>query len=147
VVGEARAVSALEGNDAGFLSRVRSHQRPLAIAGALLSLCGIAYLAWAILRYDPEADPRLDTGFDRPIAKLGFLFQRGLWLVENAQPQTPTEERLLHGLSRNMQFSAGIMVLLLRIFTGTLTTLAGFIVMTVVVERARLLKLIKRLQE
>ena len=140
-------MSALEGNEASFLSQVRSHQRPLAIAGALLAVCGIAYLAWAILRYDPEADPRLDTGFDRPIAKLGFLFQRGLWLVENAEPKTPTEERLLHGLSHNMQFSAGMMVLLLRIFTGTLTMLAGFIMMTVVVERARLLKLIKRLEE
>jgi len=140
-------VSVLEGQDASFLSRVKNHQRPLAVAGALISLCGIAYLAWAILRYDPSADPRQDTGFDRPIAQLGFLFQRGLWMVENAEPQTPTEQRLLHGLSRNMQFSAGMMVLLVRIFTGTLTMLAGFIMMTVVVERARLLKLIKRLQE
>jgi len=140
-------VSALGDIEASFLSRVRRHQRPLAIGGGLLAVAGIAYLAWAILRYDPNADPRLDTGFDRPIAKLGFLFERGLWLVENAEPQTPTEKRLLYGLTRNMQFSAGIMVLLLRIFTGTLTMLAGLIMMTVVVERARLLKLIKRLQE
>jgi hypothetical protein len=140
-------LSALEGNDASFLSSVRRHQRPLAISGALLSVCGIAYLAWAIVRYDPKADPRLDTGFDRPIAQLGFVFQRGLWMVENAEPHTPTEDRLLRGLSHNMQFSAGMMVLLLRIFTGTLAMLGGFIIMTVVVERARLLKLIKRLQE
>ena len=53
----------------------------------------------------------------------------------------------MHGLSRNMQFSAGIMVLLVRIFTGRLTMLGGFIMMTLAVERARLLRLIKRLQE
>jgi hypothetical protein len=62
-------------------------------------------------------------------------------------PATPTEQRLMHGLSRNMQFSAGIMVLLVRIFTGRLTMLGGFIMMTLAVERARLLRLIKRLQE
>jgi len=140
-------VSALEGTDAGYLSRVRRHQRPLAIGGAILALCGIAYLAWAIVRYDPDADPRKDAAWDRPIAEVGFLFQRGLWMVENADPKTPTEERLLRGLSRNMKFSSGIMVLLLRIFVGTLTMLGGFIVMTVVVERARLLKLIKRLEQ
>ena len=38
-----------------------------------------------------------------------------------------------------MKFSAGIMVTMMRIFLGTLAMLGGFIMMTVAVERGRLL--------
>jgi len=137
----------LEVKDSSFLAGVRRRQRPLAVVGALLSLAGAAYLAWAILRFDPNADPRDNPGWDRPIAQLSFIFQRGQLLAEKAEPATPSEARALHALSRNMQFSAGIMVLQLRMFVGTMVLLGGFIIMTVVVERARLLKLIKRLEE
>lgn len=140
-------MGALEGRDSSYLAGVRRRQQPLAIGGALLALAGAVYLAWAILRFDPHADPRVNPGFDRPIAELAFIFQRGQLIVENAVPQSPTEARLLHGLSRNMQFSSGVMVLLVRIFVGTIAMLGGLIVMTVVVERGRLLKLIKRLEE
>ena len=136
-----------EATDTAFLSRVRAHQRPLAIAGAVLALLGAVYLAWGILRYSPLADPRDDPGFDRPIARLAFLFHRYQLIVDDVDPKTPAEARMLHALSRNMQFSAGIIVLLVRMFVGTLAVLAGCIMMTVVVERARLLRLIKRLQE
>lgn len=140
-------MAVFEQREAAFLSRVRSHQRPLAIGGALLALLGGAYLAWGILRYDQRVDPRDDPGFDGPIASLAFIFQRGQLIVENAAPATPSEARMLHALGRNMQFSAGVMVLQMRIFVGTLALLGGFIMLTVVVERARLLRLIKRLQE
>lgn len=140
-------MAAFEAREASFLSRVRAHQRPLAIGGAVLALLGASYLAWGILRYDQRADPRDNPGFDGPVANLAFIFQRGQLRVEKAEPQTPSEARLLHALARNMQFSAGIMVLQVRIFLGTLALLGGFIMMTVVVERARLLRLIKRLQE
>ncbi len=140
-------MGALEGRDSSALSAVRGRQRPIAIAGALIASLGALYLGWAIARYDQLADPRDKPGFDRPIADLAFIFQRGQLRVENAEPQTPSEARLLHALSRNMQFSAGIMVLQLRLFVGTLALLGGFIMLTVVVERARLLRLIKRLQE
>jgi hypothetical protein len=68
-------------------------------------------------------------------------------MVESAVPQTPTEERLLRGLARNLNFSAGVMVLLLRIFFGTLAVVTGLAIMTVVVERARLLAMIQTLRE
>jgi hypothetical protein len=140
-------MGALEARDASYLSGVRRRQQPLAIGGALLAIVGGAYLSWAILRFDPHADPRVNPGFDRPIAELAFIFERGQLIVENAVPRSPTEARLMRGLSRNMQFSAGIMVLLLRIFVGTLAMLGGLIVLTVVVERGRLLKLIARLEQ
>jgi hypothetical protein len=140
-------MGALEARDSSFLAGVRRSQRPLAIGGALLALLGAAYLAWAILRFDPDGDPRVNPGFDRPIAQLAFIFQRGQLLAERAEPATPSEARALHALSRNMQFSAGVMVLQLRMFVGTMALLGGFIMLTVVVERARLLRLIRRLEE
>ena len=140
-------MGALEARDSSYVSAVHRRQRPLAIAGALIALIGALYLTWAIARYDQRADPRDHPGFDRPIADLAFVFQRGQLRVENAEPQTPSEARMLRALARNMQFSAGIMVLQVRLFVGTLAMLGGFIMLTVVVERARLLRLIKRLQE
>jgi hypothetical protein len=136
-----------EKHHSSFLSRVRAHQRPLLVCGALLALLGGAYLTWAIVRYDPRVDPRDNPGFDRPISQLAFIFERGQLRVEKAEPQTASEARLLHALARNMQFSAGIMVLQMRLFVGTLALLGGCIMMTVAVERARLLRLITHLQD
>ncbi|MFI5315983.1 MAG: hypothetical protein ACHQ6T_09785 [Myxococcota bacterium] len=140
-------MGALEDEQTTFLARVRRRQRLLAVGGAVISLLGAVYLGWAILRFDPRGDPRDRPGFDAPIAELAFIFQRGQLFLEKIEPQTPLEARLLHALGRNMQFSAGIMVLLVRVFVGTLTMLGGMIMLTVVVERERLLRLIKRLQE
>ena len=119
----------------------------MAIVGALLALIGAAYLFWGVTRFDPMADPRENPGFDWPVARLAFLFERGQLMVDRAVPQTAMEGRLLRGMSRNMNFSAGVMVLLLRIFFGTLALVSGFAIMTVVVERARLLALIRHLRE
>jgi hypothetical protein len=137
----------LEEPQSRFLTGVRKRQRPIAIAGALLALAGASYLAWGVLRFDPRGDPRVNPGFDGPVASLAFIFQRGMIVVENAVPQTPSEDRMLHAMARNMNFSAGIIVTMMRIFLGTLAMLGGFIMMTVAVERGRLLRLIAKLQE
>lgn len=138
----------LEARDSSYLDVVRRRQRPLAVAGAILSLLACAYLAWAIGRFNPRADPRDNPGFDRPIAQLAFIFQAGqLHFEKMAAEATPKELALLRTLSRNMSFSAGIMVLQVRMFVGTVALIGGLIMMTVVVERGRLLKVIKRLQE
>jgi hypothetical protein len=140
-------MGAFEAHEAELLARMRARQRPLAIAGAVFALLGAAYLAWGMMRYDQRIDPRDNPGFDGPIANLAFIFQRGQLMVERAEPATPTEARMLYALGRNMRFSAGIMVLQVRLFVGTLVLLGGLIMMTVAVERGRLLRLIKRLQE
>ena len=57
------------------------------------------------------------------------------------------DKRLLRALARNMNFSSGVMVLLLRIFFGTIALVMGFAMVTVVVERARLLAMIRQLRE
>ena len=119
----------------------------MAIAGALLALVGAAYLVWGVRRFDPYTDPRENPGFDWPIARLAFVFEEGRFVTDNALPKTPSEDRLLRGLSRNMDFSAGVMVFMLRTFLGTLALVSGFAIMTVVVERARLIAIIRRLRE
>ena len=53
----------------------------------------------------------------------------------------------MRGLNRNMAFSAGMMVLLVRMFVGTIVVVFGLSIMTVVVERARLLAVIGRRRE
>jgi len=130
-----------------MLGRVTRSQRPMAIVGGVLALLGAGYLIWSVTRFDPLADPRENPGFDWPVARLAFLFEPGLVVVENSVPETPTEGRLLRGLSRNMNFSAGVMVLLLRVYLGTLALVSGFAIMTVVVERARLIAMIRQLRE
>jgi hypothetical protein len=133
--------------DAGFVERVRKSQRPFMIAGIVLALAGAAYLTWAIARYNPRLDPRDDPGFDRPIAQIAFLFEaHQARLEQRVDDATPREIGLMRGLLMNMAFSAGMMVLLVRVFIGTILLVFGLSIMTVVVERARLLAVIHRLK-
>lgn len=133
--------------DARLLESVRRSQKPLLVLGALVALAGAAYLVWAVLRFDPNVDPRRDPGFDRPVAQLAFLFDHYQKRIDAFQIRTPTERHLLYGLSRNMEFSAGIMVLLVRMLLGTLALVFGFSIVTIVVERARLLAILGRRQQ
>jgi hypothetical protein len=133
--------------DARFVERVRKSQRPFMIAGIVLALAGAAYLTWAIARYNPRLDPRDDPGFDRPIAQIAFLFEaHQARLEQRVDDATPREIGLMRGLLMNMAFSAGMMVLLVRVFIGTILLVSGLSIMTVVVERARLLAVIHRLK-
>jgi hypothetical protein len=133
--------------DARFVDRVRKSQRPFMIAGIVLALAGAAYLTWAIARYNPRLDPRDDPGFDRPIAQIAFLFEaHQARLEQRVDDATPREIGLMRGLLMNMAFSAGMMVLLVRVFIGTILLVSGLSIMTVVVERARLLAVIHRLK-
>jgi hypothetical protein len=117
------------------------------IAGIVLALAGAAYLTWAIARYNPRLDPRDDPGFDRPIAQIAFLFEaHQARLEQRVDDATPREIGLMRGLLMNMAFSAGMMVLLVRVFIGTILLVSGLSIMTVVVERARLLAVIHRLK-
>jgi hypothetical protein len=134
--------------DATLVESVRRTQRPFMAVGIVLALAGAAYLAWAIARYNPRLDPRDDPGFDRPVAQLAFLFEaHQKRLEQRVEDATNREIALMRGLLMNMAFSAGMMVLLLRVFIGTLVLVFGLSIMTVVVERARLLGVIGRLRE
>ncbi|HXZ85602.1 MAG TPA: hypothetical protein VEI82_08945 [Myxococcota bacterium] len=140
-------MAALSDREAKFLSHVRRSQRWFAAGGLVLSLIGAAYTTWGVLRFDPHGDPRRNPGWDGPVAELAFLYERGYERIDRAMPETPAEAQLLHALERNMQFSSGVMVLLMRVFLGLFAVVTGLLSMSVVVERSRLLRLIKRLEE
>jgi hypothetical protein len=138
-------VAELDESQGRMFGRLTRSQRPMVIVGAVLALLGAAYLVWGVTRFDPGTDPRLNPGFDWPVARLAFLFERGH--PSSRMRPAPDGERLLRGMSRNMSFSAGVMVMLLRIFLGTLALVLGFATLTVVVERARLIAMIRHLRE
>jgi hypothetical protein len=140
-------VAELLERDAKLVRAVTGSQRWFAALGLALALLGAAYAVWGVARFDPHADPRQNPGFDKPVAELAFLFDRGLVRLENQTPQTQMEAFLLRGLTRNMQFSAGVMILIMRIFLGLFVLVTGLLSLTVVVERGRLLRVIQRLRE
>jgi hypothetical protein len=140
-------VAELLERDAKLVRAVTGSQRWFAALGLALALLGAAYAVWGVARFDPYADPRQNPGFDKPVAELAFLFDRGLVRLENQTPQTQMEAFLLRGLTRNMQFSAGVMILIMRIFLGLFVLVTGLLSLTVVVERGRLLRVIQRLRE
>lgn len=131
---------------ARLLSRLARTQRWTAAAGVALALLGMAYSTWGILRFDPLGDPRIDPGFDRPIARMAFLYASYQGATERIRPETATEAVLLDTLEGGMKFGSGVVMMLLRLFLGTLAALAGFVLMTVAVERGRLLAIIGRLR-
>ena len=129
-----------------LLARLGRTQRWAAAAGLLLALSGSVYAGWGLMRFDPRGDPRLDPGFDRPVARLAFLFVSYQGALEYIQPETSTEQFLLGTLQGGMKFGSGLTLMLLRLLIGTIMAVAGFAAMTVVVERRRLLVIIERLR-
>jgi hypothetical protein len=132
-------------SQAQLLRRLGRTQRWTAVAGLLLVLGGASYAAWGVWRFDPRADPRDNPGFDRPVANLAFLYERYERRLRTIRPETSTEKVLMEGMSRGMNFTAGLLMTLLRLFLGTLTLLSGLVMLTVFVERRRLLVIIGQL--
>ena len=66
--------------------------------------------------------------------------------LDSIETETARERLLVSGLRRSMHFSAGILALVVRVALGTLMAVAGLVVLTVVVERRRLLQIIGRLR-
>jgi hypothetical protein len=136
----------LSERDERLLRRLDRTQPVAAIAGLILVLLGAAYLAWALLHFDPKGDPKLDPGFDRPVARIATLFAPYQSFLERIETQTPLEARLVKSLSRGMNLCAGLMLLLVRALFGSGLILTGLAAMTVFVERRRLLHVVGRLR-
>jgi hypothetical protein len=136
----------VSGADARLLAGIRRRQRGSIMAGVALVLLGGAYALWGISRFDPAVDPREDPGFDRPVAQLAFLFDGKDRALGTIQPQTSNEAFLVAELQHQLRLSSSLTILLLRLFLGTFVLTAGLILLTVVVERRRLVGVILRLQ-
>lgn len=131
---------------ADWLASLEHGQRIASIAGASMLLAGLAYIGFAVLIFDPLADPREQPSWDRPVAQLAHLYRPYRPILRAIRPQTDVEHLLHEGVQRNMSFSTGIMILLVRVLVGTVLCLSGMAALTVVVERRRLLALIAQLR-
>ena len=120
-------------------------QRASTLVGIVLALAGVGYVSWAVYRFDYRVDPRTQPSFDGPVADLAFLYDRYQHILDNITPESDVEKLLIEGVKRGMYFSSGVMVMMLRIYIGTLVCLMGLVALTVVVERRRLLRMIERL--
>ncbi len=132
--------------EAAFLARLGRTQKIAAGVGVVLALLGAAYVCWALYLFDWRVDPRTQASFDGPIAQLAFLYDGYQNTLDRIKPETQVERWLIDGVRRGMIFSAGTMVMMLRIFIGSLVCLMGLVALTVVVERRRLLRLVEKLR-
>jgi hypothetical protein len=139
-------VEALTAREARFLARLPRAQRTAAAVGVLLTLAGALYAAWGIWVFDYRIDPRTQPDFDGPVASLAHLYDGYERLIGQIRAETPTETLLLDSMRRGIYFSAGTLVLVMRLFLGTLVALGGLVALTVVVERRRLLAVIRKLR-
>ena len=140
-------MSGLSEREERYLAKVGRGQRAATWIGIVLALAGGTYMAWAVFVFDYREDPRTQITFDRPVAQIAFMYDRYERLLGKIRPETSIEALLLDSMKAGMRFSSGIMVLLMRIYVGTLVLLMGLVALTVVVERRRLLRLIAKLQD
>lgn len=136
----------LDERQSGWLAKLERGQRAASVLGAVLVLAGLAYVVFAVTVFDPRADPRDQPGWDRPVASLANLYSPYRPIIRAIRPQTDVERLLHEGVQRNLAFSTGIMILLVRVLVGTVLCLSGMAALTVVVERRRLLALIHQLR-
>ena len=136
----------IDAPDERLVAAIGRRQNGAIVLGLILVLVGGCYALWGIGRFDPTVDPRADPGFDRPVAELAFLFDRKDRAVGNIDPQTSMERFLQSELQAQMRLTGSLVILLMRLFLGTFVLTTGLILLTVVVERRRLLKVIEKLR-
>lgn len=133
------------------LTLVRSlpaEQRNARIAGVLLTLMGIAYMAWSFTRFDIGVDPARNIGFDAPVTKpVATIFDARRKGLDLFGPTTRREEFLIHRQILGMNFSGALLLLGFRMTLGLLPLMLGLSTLTVVIERARLLHIVAALDD
>ena len=130
----------------GFIAKLERGQRISSVLGLVLVLAGAGYIAFGVVIFDPLADPREQANWDRPVAALAHLYSPYRPIIRAIRPKTDVERLLHEGVKRNLAFSTGIMILLVRVLVGTVLCLSGMAALTVVVERRRLLALVSQLR-
>jgi hypothetical protein len=136
----------LSETDTRWLERLDWTQRVATWVGLVLAVLGAVYVGWGIYLFDYRVDPRTQSSFDGPVSQLAFLYDGYQRTLDKITPETPVEQMLMEGAKRGMYFSSGVMVMMMRIYLGTLVCLMGLVSLTVVIERRRLLRVISKLR-
>lgn len=134
----------LSNRQQALLAALPRQQRVARVAGIVMSVVGILYIAWAITRFDPAGDPTEGIGFDAVVtAPVATLFVKYRDYLNKRVWEDSQAHALAGSLKRNMNFSAGLLLLAFRVILGLIVMLLGFATMTVVIERARLLRILE----
>jgi hypothetical protein len=136
----------LSERDARLIARMERSERPTLIWACLLMVLGTSYAAWGTLRFDPHSDIESHKSFDHPISSLGEIYRPYAPFLRLTRPNTDVEAILLSGIKKNMAFSVGVMMTLMRVFLGILMLVMGMVALSVRLERRRLLNVIARIQ-
>ena len=137
------ALQPLSDRQRALLEALPRQQRVARIFGVACSLAGILYITWAIGRFEPLGNPAQEIGFDAPITKpVATLYVRRSNFLKERNFDGGQARVLAQSLDRNMNFSAGLLLLAFRAILGLIVALLGFATLTVVIERGRLLRIL-----
>jgi hypothetical protein len=136
----------LDPRAAALLESHERNHRWILLAGALLALGGSGYAGWGALRFDPRGSIESHASFDRPLTALTRIYDPYKRVLRQIKPLSDTEQLLLGGMRRNMSFTAGALITLLRVFMGVLALLSGLFLIAVAFERQRLVRIVQHLR-
>ena len=123
----------------------RNHPRIVAL-GVLILVLGLAYTGWGLLRFDPRGSLDDHASFDRPLTALTRVYLPYQGALRAMRPASDTELLLVQTLKAGINFSAGIMITLMRFILGLVMILSGLFMLTVAFERRRLVQIVRRAQ-
>lgn len=127
-----------------LLEALPRQQRIARLSGIACSVAGILYIAWAISRFEPTGNPAEEIGFDAPVTRpVATLYVKYSDSLAKRDFEGYQARALARSLDRNMNFSAGLLLLSFRVILGLIVTLLGFATMTVVIERGRLIRILE----
>jgi len=138
-------VTELDERQQKLLASLPRHQRRARWFGGALTLVGLAYLGFALADFDPQRSPGDAAAFDAALTQpIRVHFAATEDLLQRIEPQSFAEWSLSVWFGAQARTSGALLVLAYRGWLGTLCTLLGFAILTVTVERARLLRLVER---
>ncbi len=127
-----------------LLKALPQQQRIARVLGIACSLLGILYIVWAVGRFEPKGNPAEQIGFDASVTKpVATLFLEYSDYLGKKTYEDRQARALAAGLRRNMDFSAGLLLLAFRVILGLVVAMLGFATLTVVIERGRLLRILE----
>ncbi len=136
-------MQSLSDRQRALLEALPNQQRIARISGIVCSIAGILYIVWAIGRFEPRGNPADEIGFDALVTKpVATLYVHYSDRLRERSYDSPQARFLARALERNMNFSAGLLLLAFRVILGLTATLLGFATLTVVIERGRLLRIL-----
>ncbi len=128
-----------------FLRAARARQRYLLIAGLLLVLAGGSYAYWGVKQAQDERAGVEQAGFDRPIARLAGLLARYRARLDQVQPDTRLEKRLLSELKAQTDLFARWVVLTFRALLGFVVVGVGVALVAVALTERQYLSIAEKL--